>query len=84
MASRISGDYAALYNCRFLGFQDTLLDEHGRHFYKDCYIEGTVDFIFGNAKSIYLVRARLLSSNFNIVTEFFSLYVTMLAYHIGK
>ncbi|KAJ4846440.1 hypothetical protein Tsubulata_036215 [Turnera subulata] len=26
----------------------------GRHFFKDCYIEGTVDFIFGSGKSIYL------------------------------
>ncbi|KAJ8752546.1 hypothetical protein K2173_005435 [Erythroxylum novogranatense] len=47
-------DMATFYNVRFLGFQDTLCDDRGRHFFKDCYIEGTVDFIFGSGKSIYL------------------------------
>ncbi|XP_052185302.1 LOW QUALITY PROTEIN: pectinesterase 1-like [Diospyros lotus] len=54
VALRVSGDKSAFYNCRILEFQDTLLDDKGRHFFKDCYVEGTVDFIFGNAKSIYL------------------------------
>ncbi|CAH1430744.1 unnamed protein product [Lactuca virosa] len=53
-AMRIGGDMAAFYNVRFYGFQDTLCDDRGRHFFKDCYIEGTADFIFGNARSIYL------------------------------
>lgn len=48
------GNKAAFYNCRFYGFQDTLCDDEGRHFYKDCFIEGTVDFIFGRGKSLYL------------------------------
>ncbi|KAI3992511.1 hypothetical protein MKX01_022602 [Papaver californicum] len=47
-------DNAALYNCRIKGFQDILCDLHGNHFFKDCYIEGMADFIFGNAKTIYL------------------------------
>ncbi|TKY54380.1 putative pectinesterase 63 [Spatholobus suberectus] len=54
LAMRISGDKAAFYNCKFVGFQDTLCDDKGRHFFKDCYIQGTYDFIFGNGKSIYL------------------------------
>ncbi|XP_041006933.1 putative pectinesterase 63 [Juglans microcarpa x Juglans regia] len=53
VAMRISGDKAAFHNCRFIGFQDTLCDDKGRHFFGNCYIEGTVDFIFGNGKSIY-------------------------------
>ncbi|KAK6135569.1 hypothetical protein DH2020_030677 [Rehmannia glutinosa] len=53
-AMRIGGDFASFYNCRFHGFQDTLCDDKGRHFYKDCYIEGTVDFIFGSGNSLYL------------------------------
>ncbi|KAL3714011.1 hypothetical protein ACJRO7_006023 [Eucalyptus globulus] len=54
VALRTSGDKAAFYNCRMLGFQDTLCDDRGFHFFKDCYIEGTVDFIFGSGTSIYL------------------------------
>ncbi|KMS96122.1 hypothetical protein BVRB_001930 [Beta vulgaris subsp. vulgaris] len=53
-AIRISGDRSAFYNCKFTGFQDTVCDDKGNHFFKDCYIEGTVDFIFGEARSIYL------------------------------
>ncbi|MCB0532068.1 MAG: pectin esterase [Lewinellaceae bacterium] len=49
VAVRIDGDRTRFENCRFLGFQDTLYP-HGnksRQYYKNCYIEGTVDFIFG-------------------------------------
>ncbi|PIA27564.1 hypothetical protein AQUCO_07600020v1 [Aquilegia coerulea] len=53
LAMRISGDKAAFYNCKFLGFQDTLCDDVGSHFFSNCYIEGTVDFIFGSGKSFY-------------------------------
>lgn len=55
LAVRIGGQKASFYNCKFYGFQDTLCDDLGMHFFKDCYVEGTVDFIFGNGKSIYLV-----------------------------
>uniref|UniRef100_A0A2C9WIA3 Pectinesterase n=1 Tax=Manihot esculenta TaxID=3983 RepID=A0A2C9WIA3_MANES len=54
VALRINGDKAAFYNCKFLGFQDTLCDDRGHHFYRNCYIEGTVDFIFGRGRSLYL------------------------------
>ncbi|VVA30344.1 PREDICTED: pectinesterase [Prunus dulcis] len=47
VALQISGDKVAFYNCKFIGFQDTLYDYKGLHFFKDCYIQGTVDFIFG-------------------------------------
>ncbi|KAL6541679.1 hypothetical protein OROGR_011165 [Orobanche gracilis] len=53
-ALRISGDGASFYNCKFYGYQDTVCDDKGRHLFKDCYIEGTVDFIFGSGKSLYL------------------------------
>ncbi len=49
VAVRIDGDKVSFYNCRFLGNQDTLYPhgDRSRQYYKDCYIEGTVDFIFG-------------------------------------
>ncbi|KAJ8425963.1 hypothetical protein Cgig2_033892 [Carnegiea gigantea] len=53
VAFRISADTAAFVGCRFLGAQDTLYDHVGRHYYKDCYIEGSVDFIFGNGLSLF-------------------------------
>ncbi|MEP0366029.1 MAG: pectinesterase family protein [Cyclobacteriaceae bacterium] len=49
VAVRVDGDKVKFENCRFLGNQDTLYP-HGkesRQYYKNCYIEGTVDFIFG-------------------------------------
>lgn len=56
VALRVSGDKAAFYNCRILSYQDTLLDDAGRHFYQNCFIQGGVDFIFGNAASLYQVN----------------------------
>ncbi|EPS61453.1 hypothetical protein M569_13345, partial [Genlisea aurea] len=53
VAFRIGGDRAAFYRVRFLGYQDTLLDEKGSHYFLDCFIRGSTDFIFGNAKSLY-------------------------------
>ncbi|EXC28695.1 putative pectinesterase 53 [Morus notabilis] len=53
VAFRISADTATFLGCKFLGAQDTLYDHYGRHYYKDCYIEGSVDFIFGNALSLF-------------------------------
>ncbi|XP_062232619.1 probable pectinesterase 53 [Phragmites australis] len=53
VALRISADNAAFVGCNFLGAQDTLYDHLGRHYYRDCYIEGSVDFIFGNALSLF-------------------------------
>src|SRR5690554_1442720 len=49
VAVRVSGDRAAFNNCRFLGHQDTLYPNQAgsRQFYYNCYIQGTVDFIFG-------------------------------------
>ncbi|KAG9442258.1 hypothetical protein H6P81_018112 [Aristolochia fimbriata] len=53
VALRISGDQAAFYGCGFYGAQDTLLDDQGRHYFKECFIQGSIDFIFGNARSLY-------------------------------
>ncbi|TYH40255.1 hypothetical protein ES332_D12G234400v1 [Gossypium tomentosum] len=54
VALRVSGDRSAFYNCKIIGFQDTLCDDRGNHFFKDCHIRGTVDFIFGSGTSLYL------------------------------
>ncbi|MCC9137249.1 pectinesterase family protein [Pontibacter silvestris] len=55
VAVRIDGDKVMFKNCRFLGFQDTLYPhgEKSRQYYKDCYIEGTTDFIFGWSTAVF-------------------------------
>lgn len=49
------GDRLVFQNCRFLGFQDVLFCSaaSSRQYYKDCYIEGTTDFIFGPATAVF-------------------------------
>lgn len=55
VACMISADRAFFKNCRFLGFQDTLYTygKQCRLYYEDCYIEGTVDFIFGWSTAVF-------------------------------
>ncbi|TVU02525.1 hypothetical protein EJB05_51935, partial [Eragrostis curvula] len=53
VAVRVAGDRAAFYGCKFVSFQDTLLDDTGRHYYRGCYVEGGTDFIFGNGKALF-------------------------------
>lgn len=53
LALRIDGDRAAVTGCRLLGWQDTLMSNKGRHWFKDCYIEGRVDFIYGDGTAVF-------------------------------
>lgn len=57
LALWISGDRAIFRNCRFLGWQDTLrADAKGgvsRQYFRDCYITGHVDFIYGAGTSVF-------------------------------
>ncbi|MBO5684975.1 MAG: hypothetical protein J6R73_00105, partial [Alistipes sp.] len=46
----VMDDRATFYNCRMVGYQDTFyVKNHARVYCKECYIEGNVDFIFGDA-----------------------------------
>jgi pectinesterase len=55
VAVHVSSDRCVFLNCRFLGFQDTLYTyaENSRQYYKNCYIEGTTDFIFGWSTAVF-------------------------------
>jgi len=54
VALHVEGDRVVIKNCRVLGNQDTLYaaTENSRQYYRDCYIEGTTDFIFGEATCV--------------------------------
>jgi len=49
VALHTQGDRLRFIGCRFLGNQDTVYTgtAHTRLWFRDCYIEGTTDFIFG-------------------------------------
>jgi pectinesterase len=47
------GDRSIFKHCRFLGHQDTLFADYGRQYYVESYIEGGVDYIFGNAAAVF-------------------------------
>lgn len=49
------GDRLVFDNCIFKGFQDVLFcsGPGSRQYYKDCYIEGTTDFIFGPSTAVF-------------------------------
>lgn len=51
----VAGTRAVFSHCRFLGYQDTLYTygKTSKQYYKDCYIAGTVDFIFGASTAFF-------------------------------
>jgi pectinesterase len=53
VAVAVRADRVVFKHCRFLGHQDTLFADYGRQYYVDSYIEGGVDFIFGNAAAVF-------------------------------
>jgi len=55
VALHIEGDRCVFRNCRFLGNQDTVYaaGRFSRLFFKNCFIEGTTDFIFGEATALF-------------------------------
>ena len=53
VAVAVRSDRAVFKKCRFIGHQDTLFADYGRQYYVDSYIEGNVDFIFGNGTVVF-------------------------------
>jgi pectinesterase len=55
VALSVEADRCSFFNCKFLGNQDTLYlaGENNRQYFIDCYIEGTTDFIFGEATPLF-------------------------------
>ncbi|WNH09119.1 pectinesterase family protein [Thalassobellus suaedae] len=55
VALNVDADKAIFKNCKFLGNQDTIYlgGENSRQLFENCYIEGTTDFIFGPATTVF-------------------------------
>lgn len=55
VALHVEGDRFMMKNSKILGCQDTLYaaTDHSRQYYENCYIEGTTDFIFGQAIAVF-------------------------------
>lgn len=55
IALSVVADRVVVSNCIILGNQDTLYTsgEGFKQYFKDCFIEGTVDFIFGSATAVF-------------------------------
>jgi pectinesterase len=55
VALHVEADRCVIKNCKLIGNQDTVYaaKEDSRQFYQDCYIEGTTDFIFGEATAVF-------------------------------
>jgi len=55
VALNVNANRVTFSNCTFLGNQDTLYTsgEGTKNYFKDCYIEGTTDFIFGDATALF-------------------------------
>lgn len=56
VALHVEADRVAFENCKLLGNQDTvyLAGEGKRQYFKNCYIEGTTDFIFGGSTALFV------------------------------
>ncbi|KUJ63569.1 pectate lyase [Flavobacteriaceae bacterium CRH] len=55
IALSVVSNRAKILNCSILGNQDTLYlsGKDAKQYFKDCYIEGTTDFIFGGATALF-------------------------------
>lgn len=68
VAAFVGADQIAFYHCGFYSTHNTLFDYKGRHYYDNCYIQGSVDFIFGRGRSVFHV---IILNSFS----FISLYI---------
>lgn len=55
VALNVNADRTMFINCSFLGNQDTLYTsgEGTKNYFSNCYVEGTTDFIFGDATVLF-------------------------------
>ncbi|MDQ2646154.1 MAG: pectinesterase family protein [Myxococcota bacterium] len=52
VALRTTGERQQFLNCRFVGYQDTLYTHQGSQYFKNCYVQGNTDYVFGGATAV--------------------------------
>ncbi|HET9929048.1 MAG TPA: pectinesterase family protein [Polyangiaceae bacterium] len=52
VALRTTGQRQQFSSCRFVGYQDTLYTHQGLQYFRDCYVQGNTDYVFGGATAI--------------------------------
>lgn len=77
VAAFVGADQIAFYHCGFYSTHNTLFDYKGRHYYDNCYIQGSVDFIFGRGRSVFHV---IILNSFSFISLY--LYSKILAMYL--
>ena len=52
VALRTTGQRQQFLNCRFVGYQDTLYTHNGSQYFRNCYVQGNTDYVFGGATAV--------------------------------
>ena len=52
VALRTTGQRQQFLNCRLVGYQDTLYVHSGTQYFRNCYVQGNTDYVFGGATAI--------------------------------
>jgi pectin methylesterase-like acyl-CoA thioesterase len=52
VALRVTGQRQQFLNCRFVGYQDTLYTHSGVQYFRNCYVQGNVDYVFGGSTAV--------------------------------
>ncbi|KAL2467635.1 putative pectinesterase/pectinesterase inhibitor 46 [Forsythia ovata] len=73
-----ASDQSVFYKCSIEGYQDSLYAHSLRQFYRECFIYGTIDFIFGHSATVIqyssiLLRKPLLGQE-NVITSHIKRY----------
>lgn len=68
LAVSANGQYQAYYGCSFVGYQDTVYTNKPHQVYKNSYIEGAVDFIFGNDGNAWFEKCTIAINGAGYIT----------------
>lgn len=69
IALSLTGDRITILNCKITGHQDTVYcnGENRRHYFENCFISGTTDFIFGSA-TVWFQNCEIHSKSSSYIT----------------